>query len=171
MSREEGGVRFSPEAQAEFERLLGEFPLRRSALLPTLRLAQAEFGYLSPPVIRYVAELLGLSPMEVYSVTSFYEMLHTRPVGRYHLCVCRNLSCTLRGAEEILRHLERRLGIRVGQTTKDGRFSLAVTECLGSCGTAPMFWCNDAFYENLTPKRVDELLDAWAKAEPAGRRP
>ncbi|MFQ5912597.1 MAG: NADH-quinone oxidoreductase subunit NuoE [Nitrospinota bacterium] len=169
-------MRFSEEGLAEFERICGRYPVRRSALIPTLQLAQGEFEYLSPPVIQYVAELLELSAMDVLSVTSFYEMLHTEPAGKRHIWVCHNLSCNLFGAEEIIRRLEERLGIRVGQTTKDGRFSLARAECLGACDKAPMLWCNDAFCVNLTPEKVDALIAEWKKEmegggaeSPAGR--
>lgn len=156
-------LRFSEVAMAEFERICARYPVRRSALIPALRLAQREFAYLSPEAIQYVADLLELSAMDVLAVTRFYEMLHTEPVGRRHLWVCHNLSCALRGAEDLIRHIEKRLGIRVGQATKDGRFSLGRAECLGACHRAPMFWCNEAYYEDLTPEKVDALLDRWNK--------
>lgn len=161
-------LKFSVEGMAEFERICSCYPenRRRSALIPTLRLAQEEFGYLSPRAIQYVAELLGLSPMDVLSVTSFYEMLHTKPVGTRHLWVCHNLSCFLAGAEDIISHLERKLGIRVGEVTPDSRFSLERAECLGACDQAPMMWCNDELLVDLTPERLDELIDQWSKKTP-----
>ena len=161
-------VQFSDEAMAEFERICARYPVRRSALIPTLRLAQEEFGYLPPAAIRYVAELMDLSPMDVLSVTSFYEMLHTEPVGERHIWVCHNLTCALCGAEDIIRHIEGRLGIRVGQVTKDGRFSLGRAECLGACDRGPMLWSNDAFYVDLTPEKVDALIGEWKKETKEG---
>ena len=159
---------FSGEAMAEFEHLCAQYPLRRSALIPTLRLAQEEFGYLSPQAIQYVADLLELSAMDVLSVTSFYEMLHTEPVGKRHLWVCQNLTCHLAGAEDIIRGLEGKLGIRVGQVTRDGRFSLARAECLGACDHAPMMWCDDNLHVDLTPEKLDTLIDGWNREMDGG---
>ena len=163
-------LRFSDDGMAEFERICARYPedRRRSALIPTLRLAQEEFGYLSPAAIQYVAGLLELSPMDVFSVTSFYEMLHTEPVGEHHLWICHNLSCFLAGAENIIKHLEGKLGIRVGEVSRDRRFSLARAECLGACDRAPMMWCNDELIVDLTPERLDELIDQWSKGTANG---
>lgn len=164
----ETALKFSGEGMAEFKRICSRYPenRRRSALIPTLRLAQEEFGYLSPQAIQYVADLLSLSPMDVLSVTSFYEMLHTKPVGAHHLWVCHNLSCFLAGAEDIISHLERKLGIRAGEVTRDSRFSLERAECLGACDRAPMMWCNDELIVDLTPEGLDELIDQWSKKMP-----
>ena len=159
---------FSDEAMAEFERLCAQYPLRRSALIPTLQLAQEEFGYLSPGAIQYVADLLELSAMDVLSVTSFYEMLHTKPVGKRHLWVCQNLLCYMAGAEDVIRGLERKLGIRVGQVTPDGRFSLGRAECLGACDHAPMMWCDDNLHVDLTPEKLDALIGGWNREMDGG---
>ena len=152
-------VRFSPAAQAKFEQIVARYPVRRAAIMPTLWLAQEEFGYLSLETMEYVAELLGLTPTFVASVASFYTMFYKRPMGRHHVQVCTNLSCTLRGAEHILECLKKKLGIEVGETTADGTFSLDEVECLASCGTAPMMQVNDDYWEDLSPERVLEIID------------
>ena len=152
-------VRFSPAAQAKFEQIVARYPVRRAAIMPTLWLAQEEFGYLSLETMEYVAELLGLTPTFVASVASFYTMFYKHPMGRHHVQVCTNLSCTLRGAEHILECLKKKLGIEVGETTADGTFSLDEVECLASCGTAPMMQVNDDYWEDLSPERVLEIID------------
>lgn len=158
-------VEFSPAAKQKFEQYLTRYPIKRAAIMPTLWLAQEEFGWLSPEVLEYVAKLLDLSPAFVASVASFYTMYYKRPVGRHHVQVCTNLSCVLRGADQIVDCLRERLGIEVGGTTPDGRFTLSEAECLGSCGTAPMMQVNDDYWENLTPERTLELVDRWARDE------
>lgn len=127
--------------------------------MPTLWLAQEEFGYLSLEVMEYVAGLLELSPAFVASVASFYTMYYKKPIGRHHIQVCRNLSCELLGANRITDCLRKRLGIEVGETTTDGKFSLSEVECLASCGTAPMMQVNDDYVENLTPESTLEIID------------
>jgi NADH-quinone oxidoreductase E subunit len=156
-------ARFSPDAQAELDQILARYPVRRAAVMPTLWLAQREFGYLSNDVMTYVAELLQLSPAFVASVASFYTMYYKRPMGKYHVQVCTNLSCTLLGADDIVNCLKRRLGIALGDTDAARTFSLSEVECLGSCGTAPMMQVNDDFWENLTPERTLEIIDRLAR--------
>jgi NADH-quinone oxidoreductase E subunit len=156
-------VAFSPAAQAKFETYLTRYPIKRAAIMPTLWLAQEEFGWLSHEVMEYVADLLDLPPAFVASVASFYTMYYKRPMGRHHVQVCTNLSCTLRGADTIVDCLRTRLGIGVGETTADGTFSLSEAECLGSCGTAPMMQVNDDYWENLTPERTLEIVDRLAR--------
>jgi NADH-quinone oxidoreductase subunit E len=134
------------------------YPQARSALLPALDIAQREAGYLSPQVLREVAVLMDLPPVEVASVASFYTMLYRRPVGKHVIQVCTNISCSLMGAEHIVDVLRKKLGIEVGETTPDGRFTLLTVECLGSCGTAPMMQVDDTYYENLTEERLDAIL-------------
>jgi len=152
---------FSPETLALVETIKRRYPADRqkSALIPVLHLAQAEFdGWLSVPVMDYVASLLSLQPIEVYEVASFYSMFNLKPVGKCVLEVCRTSSCWLMGAEDVVRHIEKKLGIRVGETTGDGMFTLKTVECLGSCGTAPMLQCGSDYYENLTLEKVDNLI-------------
>ncbi len=136
----------------------------KSALLPVLHLAQAEFdGWLSAPTMDLVAEVLEIEPIEVYEVASFYSMYNLKPVGKCLLEVCRTSSCWLLGAEDIVRHLEKTLGIKEGETTADGMFTIKTVECLGSCGTAPMMQCGAQFHENLTFEKVDSLLEKFKK--------
>ncbi len=149
----------SDKAKAEIQQLKARYPHPNSALLPALALAQKEAGWLSPEALEEVADVMGLSPAHVGSVASFYTMFNRRPVGKYLVQVCTNISCSLLGAEHIVEHLKRRLGIEVGQTTTDGMFTLLEVECLGSCGTAPMMQVNDVYYENLTEERVDQILE------------
>lgn len=154
---------FSPAAKARFDEIVTRYPIRRAAIMPTLWLAQEEFGWLSTDVLAYVAQLLDLSPAFVASVASFYTMYYKQPMGRHHVQVCTNLSCALVGADRIVDCLRRRLGIEVGETTADGKFSLSVVECLASCGTAPMMQINDDYLENLTPERTVEIIDRLAR--------
>jgi NADH-quinone oxidoreductase E subunit len=155
--------RFSETALAEYREILGRYPTRRAALMPTLWLAQREFGWLSEPVQRYVADLMELPLAWVASVVSFYTMYWTAPPARWHVQVCRNLSCALRGALDVRDALVARLGIRHGQKTADGRFSLEEVECLASCGTAPCLQINNGdYHENLTVERAIALIDRLA---------
>ena len=139
--------------------LIPKYPFRRSALIPSLQLAQAEVGYLSPEAIADIADIFELTPNEVYEVASFYTMLFKKPVGKYVLQVCTNISCLLCDCESIMVHLQKRLGIKPGETTPDRKFTLMEVECLASCGTAPVVQINDDYYENLTPEKLDQILD------------
>lgn len=141
------------------EGFVGRYPNRRSAIMPALYLAQAEHGHLSGDVLLEVADVLDVPEIWVYELATFYDMFHTEPVGTFHIHVCTNISCLLLEAEGIVAHLENRLGIERGDTTPDGLFTLATAECLGSCDTAPVLQVNNVFYENLTAKRIDEILD------------
>ncbi|MBI3994421.1 MAG: NAD(P)H-dependent oxidoreductase subunit E, partial [Nitrospirae bacterium] len=147
------------KAQKEVREILTHYPDKRSALLPVLNLAQAEFGHISEDVMVMVAKLLDLTPPKVYEVVTFYTMLNEKPVGRYLLQLCRTLQCALAGSENILGHLQKKLGIGIGETTPDGLFTLRTVECLASCGTAPAIQINGAYYENLTREKVDRILD------------
>ena len=133
-------------------------------MLPVLYLAQQEFGYLSPEAIEYVATLMGQAPAQVQGVVSFYTMFNTKPIGRHHIQVCRTLSCALGGAERITALIKRKLGVDIGQTTADGRFTLSEVECLASCGTAPMMQVNEDYHENLDPERTLELLERLSRS-------
>lgn len=156
-------LKFSEAALAEYRELLTHYPTRRAALLPTLWIAQREFGWLSSEAQEYVAQLMELPVAHVSSVVSFYTMFYRQPVGKWHLEVCANLSCRLRGADRILAAIKKRLGIEIGETTPDGKFTLSAAECLASCGTAPMLQLNhERYYENLTEESVIKLIDELA---------
>ena len=156
-------LKLSDAALAEYREMLTHYPTRQAALLPTLWIAQREFGWLSDEAQDYVAKLMELPPAHVRAVVSFYTMLHRKPVGKYLLDVCVNLSCRLRGADQIIDCIRRRLKIEVGETTSDGKFTLAAAECLASCGTAPMLQLNQlAYHENLTEEKTLKLIDELA---------
>jgi len=155
-------IQFSPESLKKVQEIIARYPAgkQKSGLLPLLHLAQAEFdGWLSVEVMDYIASLLSIQPVEVYEVATFYTMFNTRPVGKSLIEVCRTGPCWLRGADDIVEHIENRLNIKEGETSADGQFTLKTVECLGSCGTAPMLQCGAEFYENLTIEKVDQLLD------------
>jgi NADH-quinone oxidoreductase E subunit len=155
--------RFSAATLAEYREILLRYPTRRAALMPTLWLAQREFGWLSLPVLDYVAELMELPLAWVTSVASFYTMYWKEPKGRWHIQLCRNLSCALRGAIDIQRALEDRLGIRNGERTGDGLFSFEEVECLASCGTAPCLQINNSeYHENLDVPRALAVIERLA---------
>jgi NADH-quinone oxidoreductase E subunit len=159
VTAEPAAPRFSDAALAEYRDVLARYPTRRAALMPTLWIAQREFGWLSPPVQAYVAELMELPLAWVTSVVSFYTMYWTKPPGRWHLQLCRNLPCALRGAGELRRLIQDTLGIRNGEKTADGRFSFEEVECLASCGTAPVLQINNgAYHENLDVEKARTLL-------------
>jgi NADH-quinone oxidoreductase subunit E len=149
---------FSKSVEKEFQELLQKYPSKRSALLPALYIVQRELGYLTDEGIKYVAELIGLSTAQVAETASFYTMLFMKPVGKNVIWVCQNLSCTLCGAEEIISHLEKTLGVQTGDTTADGQITLLRQECLASCDTAPVMQVNDDYEENLTFDKVDQVI-------------
>jgi len=152
-------VEFSEEARKRFEYILTRYPNREAALLPTLHLAQEEWGWIAPEVVHYVGELLDLSPATVFGVVSFYNMYNQKPVGKYHLQVCTNLSCMVTNAYDIYERLCDRLSVNPGQTTKDGLYTVTEVECLGSCGTAPVVQVNNDYHENMNVERMDALLE------------
>ncbi|MBV9480122.1 MAG: NAD(P)H-dependent oxidoreductase subunit E [Acidobacteria bacterium] len=143
--------------------MVSHYPTRRSVLVPTLLYAQDETGYLSDEVIRELAERLELTELEVRNVISYYSMLTTRPRGKYHVQVCTNIACLLRGGEEIFEHCRQTLGIGGGETTSDGLFSLAEVECIGACSWAPAVQVNYDFHENLTREEMDKILGHYKK--------
>ncbi|HEY3102101.1 MAG TPA: NADH-quinone oxidoreductase subunit NuoE [Pyrinomonadaceae bacterium] len=151
---------FSPEVEAEIDGHLAKYPSSRSAILPLMFIVQRERGYLDPPGVSYLANRLSLRITDIWEVATFYSMLHTKPIGKYHIQVCKTLSCKLLGAQKITEQCSKKLGIKVGETTPDGKFSLAEVECLGSCGTAPMFQVNFDYHENLTTEKVDQILES-----------
>jgi NADH-quinone oxidoreductase E subunit len=151
---------FSPEVEAEIDRHLAKYPVMRSAILPLMFIVQRERGYLDPPGVSYLAKRLNLRITDIWEVATFYSMIHLEPVGKYHIQVCKTLSCKLLGSDKIMNYCADRLGIKVGETTADGRFCLSEVECLGSGGTAPMFQINFDYHEHLTTEKVDQILDS-----------
>lgn len=142
-----------------FDRLIARYPLKRSAIVPLLLFAQDEIGYISDEAIEEIARRVGVRPIEVIEDISYYSMLRRQPIGRYNLQVCTNISCLLRGGDEILQHCSKKLGIGHKQTTPDGLFSLEEVECLGACCGAPAMQVNYEYYENLTPEKIDALIE------------
>ncbi len=148
------------ERGRELERILARYPNKMAACIPVLHLCQdANEGWVSPDVIAFVAERLELPPAHVKGVVTFYSLFNESKPGRHQVWVCRTLSCALRGGDSILKHCEKRLGIRCGETTPDGAVTLRTAECLASCGTAPMMQVDKEYFENLSPERCDQILD------------
>lgn len=160
----------SEALSAKFDRTIAHYPLKRSAIVPLLLFAQDEIGCVSDEVIEDVARRVGVPTIEVVEVISYYSMLHREPIGRYNLQVCTNVSCLLRGGEELFEYCSHKLGIGHKQTTPDGKFSLEEVECLGACCGAPAMQVNYEYYENLTPERIDALLDQLGKNGQPGDR-
>ncbi|MBM4123488.1 MAG: NAD(P)H-dependent oxidoreductase subunit E [Nitrospira sp.] len=144
--------------KAEIDDILSRYPVRRSALLPLLHLAQKEEGYVSDAAMKEIAAILRLTPPQVYETVTFYTMLSLKPVGTFHLQVCKSLMCALAGSDNLLGWLQARLGIKPGETTPDRLFTLSAVECLAACGTGPMMQVNEDYYERLTEEKVDRIL-------------
>jgi NADH-quinone oxidoreductase subunit E len=151
-------VEFPAEVKAKFEQVLTRYPTKEAALLPTLHLVQETWGWISPEAMLYVGNLLDLSPATVMGVVSFYDMYNQKPVGKYQLRVCTNLSCMVSNAYDIYEGLCEKLQVQPHQTTKDGLYTVVEVECLGSCGTAPVVQVNNDYHENMSVAKMDELL-------------
>ena len=158
-----GTAALSEATRAEIDHWIAKFPpgRQRSATIAALRAAQEQnHGYLSAELMNAVAEYLHLPPIQVYEVASFYSMFELHPCGRHHVSICTNISCMLRGAEELVAHAERKLGIRLGESTPDGRILLKQEEeCLAACTGAPMLMVDHVFHEHLTPEKLERILD------------
>jgi NADH-quinone oxidoreductase subunit E len=152
---------FSPALAARFDRMVTLYPLRRSALIPMLLYAQDEVGYLSAAVISEVAARIGITELDVRDVITYYSLMRTAPAGKYHVQVCTNISCMLRGGNELLTHCKQRLGIGNKETTPDKLFSLEEVECIGACSWAPAVQVNYDFHENLTADSMDKILEDY----------
>ncbi|MBN2012205.1 NADH-quinone oxidoreductase subunit NuoE [candidate division KSB1 bacterium] len=150
------------KVMSKINEIASQYPEKNSAMLPALHLIQDEFGWIPPSAVRQLADALDTTPNKVYAVVSFYTMFNQAPVGKYHIQVCRNVSCSLLGSKHIVDHLTSKLGIQPGQTTENKKFTLSLVECLGACGTAPVMMINDTYYENLTSGKVDEILNTLA---------
>jgi len=163
-------VKFSDEKLKKVDEIIARYPAgkQKSALLPILHLAQEEFGgWLSVETMDYVATILKIEPIEVYEVATFYSMYNLKPVGRYMFEVCQTGPCMLRGSDNIVEHIRKKLGIAVGETTADGLFTLKTVECLGACGYAPMMQLGKHFREHLTPEKVDQIIEECRKTAAA----
>ena len=161
-------IQFDADSLGLVEKIKARYPegKQKSAILPILHMAQAEFGgWLSPETMEYVAGLLGIQPIEVYEVATFYSMFNLKPVGKCVLEVCRTGPCWLNGAEDIVAHLEKKLNIKAGETTEDGMFTLKTVECLAACGGAPVIQVGLDYHENLSIEKVDEMLETFIKEE------
>lgn len=153
---------FTPEIRAEIDRWIAKYPeeWRQSAVMAALQVVQdGNGGYLTQELMDQVAAYLDMPPIAVYEVATFYSMYELKPVGRHKVCVCTNVSCMINGSDKIVEHMEKKLGIKLGETTGDGRFTLKEVECLGACGGAPMFQIGTKYYENLTTELVDSILE------------
>ena len=151
----------SEQAKQRMRALASRYPVARSAVMPALYIAQQEEGYITQEALQAVAEAIGITVGDVESVATFYTMYYQQPPGRKVIKVCTSISCYLRNCDALLKHLEQRLGINRGETTADGNYTLMTTECLASCGTAPVLQVNNEFVENVTPEMVDALIDEW----------
>jgi NADH-quinone oxidoreductase subunit E len=147
------------ERERELADILSRYPNKMAATIPVLHLCQEQEGWVSDDVIAFVAQKLELSTSHVKGVVTFYSLFNQKPVGKHQVWVCRTLSCALNGADEVLRHCEKRLGVHQGETTKDGKITLRTAECLAACGQAPMMQVDKTFHENLTLADVDRILD------------
>ena len=150
---------FNQENLKKFEELKKYYPTLKALTLPVLWLAQEQFGWISPEVMKYVAGILNVPVSHIYGVVTFYTMYNSKQRGKYHLQICTNVSCQLRGSDELRDHVCKKLNVRLEETTPDSLFTVSEVECLGSCGTAPMMQVNnEEYYENLSIEKVDELL-------------
>jgi len=156
-------IAFSQEAEQEIKQYLTHYPTKRGALIPVLKLAQKEFGYLSKDVMSLVAQRLDLPETAVLNTATFYTMLYKEPVGTYHIQVCTNVSCYLNGSDMIVQAISDKLGIQMGETTPDGKFTLEGVQCLAACGSAPAMQINEDYYEYLTPEKVLDIIDDLKK--------
>ena len=149
----------TPERERQLDEILSRYPNRMAATIPVLHLCQEQSGWVSEEIMEWVATRLGISAAHVKGVATFYTLFNKEPPGVHQVWVCRTLSCALNGADGVLHHCEKRLGVHAGQTTKDGKVTLRTAECLASCGTAPMMQVDKKYYENLTATEVDRILD------------
>ena len=155
--------KYTPENEIKFQEYVNKYPKIDSCMLPALWLVQEQEGWVSPEAMIFVAEKLGKTPIQVYEVATFYTMFNLKPIGKYHIELCKTLSCMLCGSRELKQYIKDTLGIEAGQTSEDGLFHLSEVECLGACGGAPMFALNGEYHEKLTIEKVDELIKECKK--------
>lgn len=159
----------SDDLKQKFDAVIARYPVKRSAIVPLLMFAQDDEGYVTEEAIQEIARRVGVRPIEVIEDIGYYSMLRRRPIGRYNLQVCTNISCMLRGGEQILEHCSKKLGIGHKQTTPDGHFSLEEVECLGACCGAPAMQVNYDYHEDLTPEKIDQLIDELKHKNPGSK--
>lgn len=159
-------VRLSDAAEKRLENIKRLYPDQRSAVMAALYIAQEELGHISHAAVNWVSDRMKLPPVQVMEVASFYTMYYKRPVGKYHIQICRTLSCALRGARKLSECVHKRLKLAPGEVSADGKWSFEEVECLGSCGTAPMCEINDTYFENLTAEKLEEILTRIEKEQP-----
>lgn len=152
-------LKFSSQTEKKIKEIINRYPEKQSALLPILHLAQKEFGYINKDVEELVAQILDIKPIRVREVVTFYTMFNQKPVGKYHIQVCRNISCSLNGAEDLIAYISEKLGIKPGETTPDQKFTLSLVECLGACEHAPCMQINSEYYGNLDKKKIDLIFE------------
>jgi NADH-quinone oxidoreductase E subunit len=152
-------LEFSEKTRKKIEGVIARYPRKEAAILPVLHAAQQEFGRISAEEEKLVAQILGIKPIKVREVVTFYTMLNREPVGKYHIQVCSNLSCSLLGAEKLIDYLKKKLGVEPGETTQDKKFTLSLVECLGACEMAPCMMVNFEYYGNLDRKKIDKILE------------
>lgn len=152
------GMPLSEKYKDEIEQILSRYPVKRSALIPLLYLAQREQGYITEAAMKEIAALLSLTPPQVYETATFYTMLNLKKVGKFHIQVCKSLMCALVGSDTVIGWIKTKLGIAPGESTADGLFTLSAVECLAACGTGPMMQINDDYYERLTEEKLDRIL-------------
>jgi NADH-quinone oxidoreductase subunit E len=160
-------VVFSDSMMQQMNEVVKKFPQdkEKSALIRILHIAQAEYGWLSVPVMNKIAEFLKIQSIEVYEVATFYTMFHLQPVGKHVLEVCRTGPCMLVGSDQLIEHMENKLNIKVGETTSDGMFTLKTAECLGGCGYGPLLQCRNKYHEHLSIEKVDALIEQYRNGE------
>jgi NADH-quinone oxidoreductase E subunit len=152
-------IQFSEEAMRRYKEILTHYPEKRAALIPVLKLAQDEFGWISDEVADYIGALMSYPPSDVLSVATFYTLLHKQKLGKHHLEICRNVSCWLMGTYPCADEIKRQLEVDIGQVTDDGKFSWNFTECLAACGMAPAMQVGNRYFENLTPEKIREIIE------------
>ena len=150
---------FNNANEEKFQALCMRYPSTNSLTLPCLWMIQYQEGWISEEAMVYLAKRLNMSPMDIYSIASFYTMFNLKPIGKYHIQLCKTLSCMLNGSETMLAHIEKKLGIKAGETSNDGKFTISKVECLGACGGGPCMSLNDDYHENLTVEKIDEILE------------
>ncbi len=156
----------SDAAERRAQEIVAQYPQKRSAVMPLLYIAQEETKYITQQAVDWVASKLDMPPVQVWEVATFYTMYYKKPVGKYHIQICRTLPCALRGARKVSEFFHKRLGVKPGEVTADGVWSFEEVECLGSCGTAPMCQINDVLFENLTDERMETIVSRIEKEQP-----